>query len=97
MVNAEPAWMLWNIYLGVPGLDRLDARELDHPGPLFGVVRNQLAKFAGEAGRTVPPTSTSRALVLESAKAALISLLSVSMIPTGVSLGATRPYHALTS
>ena len=33
---------------------------------------------AGEPGRTVPPTSTSRALVLELAKAALISLLSVS-------------------
>jgi hypothetical protein len=41
-------------------------------------------KSAGEPGSGVPPRSTSRALIVGSARAALISLLSVSTISAGV-------------
>src|SRR6266545_4008295 len=41
-------------------------------------------KSAGEPASTVPPKSASRALILESAKPALISLLSLSTISAGV-------------
>src|SRR6516162_11590688 len=56
-----------------------------------------LPKAAGEPGITVPPTSASRALSLESAKPALISMLSLSTISLGVFLGAATPYQALAS
>src|SRR5262249_13861850 len=52
---------------------------------------------AGESARTGPPRSASRAFIVGSARAALISLLSVSMILAGVFLGAPRPPHALAS
>src|SRR5262249_36309407 len=54
-------------------------------------------KAAGEPGITVPPTSASRALSLESAKPALISMLRLSTILLGVFLGAATPYQALAS
>src|SRR5262249_45865015 len=56
-----------------------------------------LPKSAAEPGRAVPPSSASRALILGSARPALISLLSVSMIPAGVFLGAPRPVIPLAS
>src|SRR5439155_3440401 len=43
-----------------------------------------LPKSAGEPGSTVAPRSARRALILEWAKATLISLLSLSTIWTGV-------------
>src|SRR5215471_3184693 len=49
------------------------------------------AKSAGEPASTVPPRSASRAFIVGSARATLISLLSVSMILAGVFLGAPRP------
>ena len=52
-----------------------------------------LPKSAGEPASTVPPRSASRALILGSARPALISLLSLSMISAGVFLGAPTPYH----
>src|SRR5712671_1752504 len=54
-------------------------------------------KSVGEPGSTVSPRSASRALILESARAALISLLSLSMISAGVFLGAPTPNQALAS
>jgi len=45
-------------------------------------------KSAGEPGNTMLPSSTSRALNCGSARPALISLLSLSTISAGVSLGA---------
>src|SRR5262245_36145604 len=56
-----------------------------------------LAKSAGEPGSGVPPRSASRALILGSARPALISLLSLSTISTGVSLGAPKPPQKLAS
>src|SRR6267142_5808684 len=56
-----------------------------------------LPKPAGDSANTVPPKSAIRAFSLGSARPALISLLSLSMTPTGVPLGAPTPYHALTS
>ena len=54
-----------------------------------------LPKSLGEPGSTVPPRSASRAFILGSASAALISLLNFSMISTGVFLGAPIPHQAL--
>src|SRR5712671_3839345 len=54
-------------------------------------------KSAGEPESTVPPKSANRAFILESARAALISLLSLPMISVGVLLGVQTPVHALAS
>src|SRR5215831_6945902 len=51
-------------------------------------------KSAGEPGTTVPPRSASRAFTLGSARAALISLLSLSTISAGVAFGAQTPNQA---
>src|SRR6516225_9967094 len=53
-----------------------------------------LPKSVGEPASTVPPRSAIRAFILGSARAALISLLSVSMILAGVLLGAPMPDQA---
>src|ERR1022692_1642324 len=52
-----------------------------------------LPKSVGEPGSTVPPRSSSRPLILGSARAALISLLSFSMISAGVFFGTPTPNH----
>src|SRR5712691_12832068 len=54
-------------------------------------------KSVGEPENGVPPRSASRALILGSARAAFISLLSLSTISAGVLLGAPMPDHPLTS
>src|SRR5262249_44999098 len=54
-----------------------------------------LPKSPGEPPSVVPPRSASCALILGSASAALISLLSFSIISTGVFLGAPIPHQAL--
>ena len=79
-------------------------RTRDHSGlmlaaritlPHFSVSSAMsLPKSAGEPASTVPPKSASRALILGSARPALISLLSLSMISAGVSLGAPMPIPA---
>src|SRR5262249_36658100 len=56
-----------------------------------------LPKSAGESASTSPPRSASRAFILGSARPALISLLSVSMISAGVAFGAPTPYQLLAS
>src|SRR5262249_11254879 len=56
-----------------------------------------LAKSAGESASTSPPRSASRALILGSARPALISLLSLSTLSAGVFLGAPMPNHWLAS
>jgi hypothetical protein len=50
-----------------------------------------LLKSAGERGSRVPPSSSSRVLSFGSSSAALMSRLSLSMIPTGVAFGAPTP------
>src|SRR6516225_2076666 len=51
----------------------------------------------GDSPSTSPPSSAKRALIVGSARAALISRLSVSMISAGVLFGAPIPAHALVS
>jgi hypothetical protein len=69
---------------------RLDAEELDQLAPLLGFLRYELnlPNSAGDPGVTLPPMSASRVLILGSASPALISLLSLLTISTGVFLGA---------
>src|SRR2546427_6043174 len=56
-----------------------------------------LPKSAGEPASRVPPSSASRALILESASAALVSPLSLSTMTAGVALGAPKPHQLLSS
>src|SRR5215475_1447964 len=56
-----------------------------------------LPKSSGEPTSTLPPRSAMRALILGSARPALISLLSLWMIWVGVFLGAPRPKTELAS
>jgi hypothetical protein len=54
-------------------------------------------KSAGESTSGVPPKSASRAFILGSARAALISLLSLLMISAAVPCRVPRPAHELAS
>src|SRR5262249_56422912 len=54
-------------------------------------------KSAGELKSGVPPRSASLAFILGSARAALISLLSLSTISVGVFFGAPIPTHPVAS
>src|SRR5262245_769597 len=56
-----------------------------------------LPKSVEEPGSTFPPRSASRAFNLGSESAALISVLSLSMISLGVFFGAPTPNQALAS
>src|SRR6516164_42541 len=56
-----------------------------------------LPKSAGEPASTTPPNSASRALIVGSARAVLISLLSLSTISAAVFLGAPTPCQMLAS
>src|SRR5262245_21099076 len=56
-----------------------------------------LPKSLGELARMMLPKSANRALILGSARPALISEFSLLMISVGVLLGATRPCQPLTS
>src|SRR5262245_66180352 len=56
-----------------------------------------LPKSVDESASGVLPRSAIRALILGSARPALISRLSLSITSTGVFLGAPMPYHALAS
>src|SRR5262245_59816091 len=54
-------------------------------------------KSAGEPTSGAPPRSASRAVILGSARPALISLLSLSTIPAAVAFGAQTPNQLLAS
>src|SRR5262249_55082749 len=56
-----------------------------------------LPKSAGEPASALPPDSATRPLILGSARAALVSWLSLSMISAGVPFGAPRPNQTLAS
>src|SRR5262249_26654738 len=85
--------------------DRLS--DLDHSAlipanfttlPHFSVSSAMsVAKSAGEPVITVPPRSAIRLPICGSARAALISLLSLSTISAGVALGAPTPSQVLAS
>src|SRR5262245_33272592 len=66
--------------------------------PHFSVSSTMsLPKSLGEPVSAMPPRSASRAFIFESATPASISLLSLSMISTGVFLGAPTPNQPLAS
>src|SRR5262245_39352629 len=81
--------------------------EVDHSGlmlaaritlPHFSVSSTiNLSKVAGESVVTIVPNSVKRAFTAGSARTALISLLSLSMIGAGVFLGAPTPDQEVTS
>ena len=52
---------------------------LDHLGPLLRFLGIDRPNSAGDPGRTAPPVSRRRAFIVESVKAALISLLNLSV------------------
>src|SRR6202022_1689113 len=54
-------------------------------------------KSAGDPGSTVAPRSANRAPILGSARATLITLLSLSMMAVGVPLGTPTPCQGLVS
>src|SRR5215472_11768516 len=56
-----------------------------------------LPHSAGDIGIGSPPKSASRALIVGSARPALIALLSLSTISAGVFLGTPTPYQKLAS
>src|SRR5262249_34839309 len=56
-----------------------------------------LPMSAGEPASAVPPSSASRVLIFKSARPALISWFSLSMISFGAFFGAPKPHHALAS
>src|SRR5258705_10832695 len=56
-----------------------------------------LPKSPGESASGAPPRSASRALILSSARPALVSLLSLSTISAGVFFAAPRPNQVLAS
>ena len=78
----------------VPRSLRLDVRRTRITLAHFSVSSAMsLPKSAGETGKHRAPKSASRALILGSARPALISLLSLSTISAGVFLGAPTPYQ----
>src|SRR5262245_30754730 len=85
---------LWNVSRDHSGLMSAHFITLPH----FSVSSAMsLPKSAGEPTSTVPPRSASRAFNVGSARPALVSLLSLSMISSGVFFGAPRPNTALPS
>src|SRR5947209_19965757 len=66
--------------------------------PHFSVsVARNCPNSAGVIGIGTAPTSASCAVILGSVRAALIALLSLAVISTGVLLGAPIPYQPLAS
>src|SRR6516164_3552989 len=85
---------LWNLRLHQSALAPENLITLAH----FSVsVAMNLAKSEDEPGNTAAPRSANRAFNLGSTRPALISLLSLSTISAGVSLGAPMPCSALAS
>src|SRR5262245_54536028 len=86
---------LWNIGLHAhSGLIPANLITLPH----FSVSSAMnLPKSAEELANTVAPRSAIRAFIRGSARPALISLLSLSMISAGVFLGMPTPYQLLAS
>src|SRR5262245_28782957 len=106
VVAFEPVAVIAAIRLtgryGIFGRDRADHSGLMPADlitlPHFSVSSAMsLPKSAGESASTSPPRSASRVFSLGSARAALISLLSLSMIAEGVFLGAPTPNQPLAS
>src|SRR3954452_8502085 len=68
----------------ISGSVRLGTRWLDHRALRVGLFGDKLSKMGGRPGDTVVPSSESRTCILASARAMLISLLSVLTISADV-------------
>src|SRR6516162_3450552 len=88
--------VIWNIRPDLVHSGLMLAARITLPHFSVSSAMN-LPKSAGEPASIVPPKSASRAFILGSARPALISLLSLSTISTGVFLGAPTPNHTLAS
>ena len=75
----------------------LDACKLDDRRPLIGFVGDELAKVGGRASDHRAAEVGEPRFNFGSARPALISLLSFSMMSAGVFLGAPTPKNALAS
>src|SRR5262245_43277147 len=95
--HRSPNETLWNIGSGLPRQSALmlAARITLRHFSVSSAI--SLPKSEGETASTSPPRSARRALILGSARPALISLLSLSMISAGVFLGAPTPYQPVAS
>jgi len=74
-----------------PASLHLDVDRPDHLGPFLGFLGDQLAEVGRRAVSTMPPKLANRAFTFGSVSEALISLLSVSTISTGVRFGTPTP------
>src|SRR5215813_11148219 len=84
-------------FAGIAGSIRFDARELHHLGPLLGFRGDEAAKVGGRARNHCTAQIGEPCLKLGSARAALISLLSLLTISAGVPVGPPTPYQPLDS
>src|SRR5215831_13870998 len=88
---------LWNIQSGNPDQLILAPANLITFAHFSVYSAMNVANSAGELANTVPPRSAIRAFMRGSARPALISLLSLSMISAGVFLGAPTPCQPVPS
>src|SRR5262249_41237077 len=88
---------LWNIGRDWPAPPGFMPASFPTLAPFSVSSAMSCPKPAGEPTWGVPPRSASRALILGSARAALISLLSLSTISAGVLVGTPNPNHWLVS
>src|SRR5215471_19208570 len=99
-ITSSPLFAERNIMEDLPGLPDQSALTPANFTTLadFSVSSTRsLPKSADEPGRAVAPNSANRAFILGSARAALISLLSLSTISAGVLFGAPTPVQKLDS
>src|SRR5262249_35911722 len=75
----------------------LDVGCSDHFAPFLSFFRHEFSKVSGQSRISRRASIGEPCFNLGSASPALISLLSLSMIPTGVSLGAPIPNQLLAS
>ena len=74
-----------------------EAGKLDHLPPFLSFIGNELAELRSRSRKYRHARVGKPPLDVGSAKPALISLLSLSMMSMGVFLGATMPHHPLAS
>src|SRR5215831_18761224 len=93
----SPNETLWNIGSGLPRQSALMPANFTTLAHFSVSSAISFTKSAGEPTSGVPPKSASRALIVGSARPALISLLSLSTMSAGVFLGAPMPVHKVAS
>ena len=90
-IGHSPNGTLWNIKLAVPDHCSLIPANLTTLAHFSVSAAMNFPSSSGAIGISTTPTSASRDFAFASASTALISLLSLSMISTGVFFGAPTP------